>query len=176
MKHILPGIALLLSSLAPGAPAQTAPSQSFQVPEKTISLACPVGMQAQQRGSSQLVEVRSGKRMEPTGQRISLTLRAAQSPRMISARVTVRGLTPKAHVLQSKAMDGRTSQISQTMSVGFSEISNGSATGELVLPGFTSVTSIGLEEITYENGTLWRVEGEGVRRVAPDLLMLISDR
>jgi hypothetical protein len=62
------------------------------------------------------------------------------------------------------------------MTVVFNEESNRGVTGQLVLPGFTSVTLIELEEITYQNGTVWRIGDQKACSVAPDLLMLISDR
>jgi len=169
-------IALLFSSLTLAAQDKGGPSaQSFPVPAKVISLACPVGMQAQQRASSQLVAVQNGHRAQISGQRIALTLRAARSPRITSAQVKVRGLSPKAHVAQSKAGD-LSSEIFRTMNVNFDEESNGGVTGELVLPGFTSVTSIELQQIAYENGTVWSVGNDSVCRVTPDPFMLVSDR
>jgi hypothetical protein len=177
MKFTASLIALLISSLTLGAQdrnGQTA--QSFPVTTQLISLACPVSMQAQQRGSSQLVAVQNGKRMQTPGQRISLTLRSATSPRITAARVYVHGLTPKGHVLQAGATDNLASKITRTMTVTFDDKSNGGVTGELELPGFTSVTSIELQEISYEDGTVWNVDDHKVCRVVPDLLMMISDR
>jgi hypothetical protein len=133
-------------------------------------------MQAQQRGNSQLVAVRNGQRSPTPGQRIALILRAAPPPRVISARVKVHGLTPKGRVVQSKATGSLASDIVQSMTVVFNETSNGGVSGELALPGFTSVTSIELEEITYDNGTLWKVGEKSVCRVIPDPFMLISGR
>jgi hypothetical protein len=177
MKLASVGFALLLSSLTLGAQDRNGPTvQTFPEPVQIISQACPVGMQAQQRGSSQLVAVHNGQRVQTTGQRITLTLRGASSPRIITGRVKVRGFTPKGHVLQSKAGGNLATDITRAMSVVFDEVSNGGVTGELVLPGFTSVASIELEEITYENGTVWKSERQSVCRVAPDMFMLISDR
>ena len=170
------GLALLFSSLTLAAQDKSDTSaQAFPVPVKVISLACPVGMQAQQRGTSQLVAVQNGHRAQISGQRIALTLRAAPSPRITSAQVRVRGLSPKAHVARSKTGD-LSSEISRKMNVNFDEESNGGVTGELVLPGFTSVTSIELQQILYENGTTWSVGGDSVCRVTPDPFMLISGR
>jgi hypothetical protein len=177
MKHTLLGLALLFSSLVLGAQDRTGPAaQKIPQQAKIISLACPVEMLAKQRGSSQLVEVRNGKRTETPGQRILLTLRTGQSPHITSARVTVRGLTSRGRLMGSDSSENLSSDASRTMTVVFNETTNGGVTGELTLPGFTSVTSISLEEIIYDNGTLWRVGDNGVCRVAPDPFMLISDR
>jgi hypothetical protein len=177
MKLIPVGLALLLSSLTLGAQDRDARTpQTFPMPVRINSLGCPVGMQAQQRGSSQLVAVQNDNRAQLPGQRIWLTLRGAPSPQIITARVRVHGLAPKGRVLQSKAVDNLASEITRTTTVSFGKESNGGVAGELLLPGFTSVTSIELEEITYEDGTAWSVGDERVCRVAPDLLMLISDR
>ena len=171
------GLALLLSSLTLGAQDRNAQTpQTFPMPGRITSLGCPVGMQAQQRGSSQLVAVHNGNRAQLPGQRIWLTLRGAHSPHIITARVKVHGLTPKGRVLQSKAGDSLASDISRTMTVSFGEESNGGVTGELWLPGFTSITAIELEEITYGDGTVWSVGDPRECRVSPDLFMLISDR
>jgi len=176
MKCSRVGLALLFGSLTLAAQDKTdPPTQAFPAPVRIISLDCPVGMQAQQRGSSQLVAVQNGHRGQVSGQRIALTLRAAMSPRITSARVKVRGLIAKPHVAQSKAGD-LSSRTARVMTVNFDEESNGGVTGELVLPGFTSVTSIELQQIVYENGTMWSIGNESVCRVAPDPFMLISDR
>ena len=170
------GLIFLFSSLTLAAQDRSDPSaQAFPAPAKVVSLACPVGMQAQQRGSSQLVAVQNGHRGQLSGQRIALTLRAATAPRITSAQVKVRGLSPRAHVAQSKTGD-LLSEILRTMNVSFDEESNGGVTGELLLPGFTSVTSVELQQIVYENGTVWSVGNESVCRVAPDPFMLISGR
>ncbi len=177
MKLAPIGFALLFTSLTLGAQDRNGPTvQRFPEPDQIISQACPVGMQAQQRGSSQLVAVQNGQRIQATGQRIALILRGVSSPRIVAARVKVRGLAPRGHVLQSKAGDNLASEITRAMTVAFDEVSNGAVTGELVLPGFTTVSSIELEEITYENRTVWKTEGQSACRVAPDMFMLISDR
>jgi hypothetical protein len=177
MKLASLSFALLFSSLTSGAQDRNGPIvETFPQPVQIISQSCPVGMQAQQRGSSQLVAVHNGQRTQTTGQRIALTLRSASSPRILTARAKARGLTPRGHVLQSKAIDHLPSDIVREVTIAFNEVSNGGVTGELVLPGFTSVASIELEEITYEDGTVWKTEGQSVCRVEPDMFMLISDR
>src|SRR5215470_4350635 len=96
MKPTSIGLALLFSSLTLGAQDPTGPAAKKNPQQSLIiSRACPVDMLAHQRGSSQLIEVRNGKRMQTPGQRIMLTLRTMQSARITSARVTVRGLSPR---------------------------------------------------------------------------------
>ena len=176
MKRFFVGLALLIGSLTLGAQEGVAPATQLPPGVQVISRACPVEMQAQQRGASQLIAVRNGQRSPMAGQRIALTLRSKHSSRFISARVKVHGLTPRGRVLQSEAANKLALEITQSMTVVLGEESNGGATGELALPGFTSVTSIELEEITYDNGTLWKVGEGSVCRVSPDPFMLISGR
>jgi hypothetical protein len=175
MNRFLAGSILLLSSFTVAAQNGGAPvSQTSDV--KIISIGCPVQMQAHQRGSSQLVEARNGQRSSTPGQRISLTLHSAQSSQITAARVRVHGLTPKGRVVQSNSTNPLASDTTRTMTVAFNEESNGGVTGELRLPGFTSVTSIGLEEITYASGTVWTVGSQQACTVTPDPFMLVSDR
>jgi len=47
---------------------------------------------------------------------------------------------------------------------------------DLWLPGFTSVTSIELMEVTYADGSAWKISGSNVCRVQPNPLMLITER
>lgn len=177
MKLACLGIALLFSSLTLGAQDRKDPSAgNFSAPAKIKSFSCPVDLRAKQRGTSELVEVRNGQRAQSPGQRIVLTLRTEPSLQIISARVMVYGLAPRARVLQSTAGNGLASDINRTLTVEFDKESNGDATGELVLHGFTSVTSIELEEIIYKGGMVWSTDTHGACRVAPDMFMLISDR
>jgi len=170
-------IALILSSLTLGAQDRKDPSAgNFSAPAQIKSFSCPVDLRAKQRGTSELVEVRHGQRTQSPGQRIALTLRTAPSLQIISSRVKVYGLAPKGRVLQSTARNGLAADISRTLTVEFDKESNGDATGELVLNGFTSVTSLEVEEIVYKDGMVWSSGAHGACRVAPDTFMLISDR
>ena len=51
-----------------------------------------------------------------------------------------------------------------------------SVAGELVLPGFTSVQTIELLALRYDDGSSWNALPRTPCSVKPDLLMLVADR
>jgi len=46
---------------------------------------------------------------------------------------------------------------------------------DLYVPGFTSVSSIELLDVSYGDGRVWKIGGSSVCRVTPDPMMLIAN-
>jgi len=100
--------------------------------------------------------------------------------------VTAYGLNGRWHatlVGQDGAAKGSSGEISKTLEVKFAavdagEISPGGASvvGDLVLPGFTAVTWIDLDSLTLRDGAKWKMAGNHTCRVAPDLLVPVTEQ
>ncbi len=60
------------------------------------------------------------------------------------------------------------------MAVTFHPEDATSVAAELVLPGFTSVGSVELLSITYQDGSTWSLAKGEACRVVPDRLMLVA--
>ena len=139
---------------------------------------CPIGMVANQGIWDHTFKVRDGqqeKAPQQFGQRISLTLADSHPSPIDAATVKVHGLTGKNHIVQAADGASEDGNATRIMRVKFATSEKSSVTGDLYLPGFTSVTSIELLQLSYEDGKSWRIGTSSGCRVTPDPLMLIAN-
>jgi hypothetical protein len=143
---------------------------------------CPVDMRASQSVGSHLLAVRGNQQhVDVLAQRIHLILTNfkspnSRSPRIAAAKLTVRGLSAKGRAIQTLSNQPGPSDLTRALDVTFSPDSENSVSTDLLLPGFTSVKSIELNAVTFADGASWRVSAQAACRVAPDPIMLISNR
>ena len=154
--------------------AQTVEHQSPNV--FILGAACPVSMHALQGSGGGLVAVHGAKPMNGPAQRIHLILADGTEKRVTRATVRVEGLSPRNRIANARESDGLTSDLTRTLDVTFALGDRNDETADLVLSGFTSVTSIELQSISYQDGSTWSVPGSRACRVAPDGFMLIADK
>jgi hypothetical protein len=128
-------------------------------------------MHALQGTGRGLIAVRDQRPSSSFAQRIHLALGDRQTAKVVSARVVVQGYSGKGRMAQASM--NLTADLKRTVDVSFTPEENGSAS-DLVLPGFTAVSSIRLESIAYDDGSTWKVAAEQTCRVAPDPLMLVA--
>jgi hypothetical protein len=137
--------------------------------------ACPVPMRAQQGFSGGLVAVRQSQPAPPAPAfRLTLTLTNRKSTGIASARVTVFGLSGKARAIPLDSAPA--SDLARTMNIRFGDSGNADAAADLLLRGFTTVTRIDLDSLTYADGSTWTASTGTSCHVAPDPLMLLSAR
>jgi hypothetical protein len=143
-----------------------------------VAPVCPVPMSARQSSSGNLISVAPGQPAESRlSQHIHLTLGGKDSPRVASARVTVRGLTsaPRSTLLSGPLSGAEgPSSIRRTLNVTFND-GTGEQAADLKLLDFTAVLSIELDALTYADGKTW-TENANACRVKPDSLMLVGSR
>jgi len=190
MNRAIPlSIVLLLGSAtlaaqAAGQSAQSKTGAQKSAPSKTVlqiqvidPSACPVQMRAQHGGGGAMVKVRPSDPEAPANQmpsqRIRLTLSKANSAAITAATVTVHGFTGKARVIPVESLTQDSSDGAKTIDVAFSPDAAGQAASDFRAPGFTAVTRIDLESVTYADGTTWKSDGR-VCSVVPDGLMPVS--
>jgi hypothetical protein len=154
------------------APGQARPaSQTFSVSAATSS--CPVSLRALQGTGGGLVAVHNAKPMSGPSQHIHLVLSDTKSA-VLTAKVVVRGLSGKNQILQTSG-NGRF-DLTKTLDVRFVSEDDSQTAADLILPGFTSVQSVELESIRYQDGSTWTFAGREACRVAPDPFMLVGSR
>lgn len=134
--------------------------------------ACPVSLRALQGTGYGMLKVRSSEPDVP-GQRIHLIVANGTKGKAQSAQVLVSGLSPKSRV-RNAASTEEPPDASRTMAVTFHPEDATSVAAELVLPGFTSVGSVELLSITYQDGSTWSLAKGEACRVVPDRLMLVA--
>lgn len=137
---------------------------------------CPVGMHARHAHDGEMVRVRHNEQASAGrhGQGIHLILDASKMGRHVSrATVTARGYSQRGRILDAKAGDDAP-DMSRTLDVQFSPEGEGAMGAEFFLPGFSSVTTVRLDNLTYDDGSTWKPENASMCRVAPDGFMLVA--
>ena len=147
-------------------------------PQPGSIAACPIGMQANQGVWNHRITIRNGDKdrvLQPFGQKISLTLKDPRHARITAATVRVHGLTGKNRIMQA-GNQAAASDAARTIHLSFGTQSESGVTGTLWIPGFTAISFIELQEVSYADGSAWRTSVTRLCRVQPDPLMLVSDR
>ena len=152
-----------------------------KLPAMAEARSCPVQMQALQGSGRGLLVARDSQNEGKTqtnqpSQRIHLILTQSSAQPIVQARVLVRGFGPKARMEHALSRGDGTTILSRTLVVRMRAEGKGEAAGELVLPGFTSVQSIDLLALHYDDGSSWNALLRAPCSVTPDPLMLIADR
>lgn len=126
-----------------------------------------------------MVAVRHGQQNpRGPGQRLRLTLAGPRSGQIARATVTVHGMTPKGRVIEADSSSIRpansSAEATMTLDLVFTADGEDTVSSDLWAPGFSSVTSIELDSVTYANGSIWKFSNRDMCQVAPDPLMLIA--
>jgi hypothetical protein len=183
-RCVLCSVAVILGSVTTLA-AQSS-SASIRTRSKDFAIVtssnCPVNMRALQGSGYGLVQVRNNQQPGPSerppmnldqpAQRIHLILAIGTSP-AVSAKIEVRGLSPRSRAKNVSDATGA-SDLSKALDVEFAPEDSKSVAADLLLPGFTSVSSIEVVSVTYQDGSIWRVADHTACRVAPDPVMLVA--
>jgi hypothetical protein len=149
---------------------------SFRVLSPGDVSPCPAVFKAQQGGMGDLVSVGPGKTPDAgVSQRIHLSAAVMLDSRtVVSASVIVHGLTPQSRVMPVESRDDR-AQASRRLEVSFNNRGAGESAADMTVRGFSAVFSIDVDSITYADGSTWK-SGEGLCRIVPDPMMLVSAR
>ena len=184
MKTFAFFLGLVLAGSAALAAQQTAapapkPSAALNLVVPGAGHACSAAwMRATQGSSSQALRADNGQSqplMTPT-----LTLTPLKHQALVSAVVTAHGLppTPGAMNLVAQYIPGHGSgprrEVAKTLTIKLIPGENGSYSATLALPGFSAVTSIALDSVTYADGSTWNLDPKDGCSVVPDPLLLIS--
>jgi hypothetical protein len=172
----LASTALVAQNATPPAHNRVEPSsQNFRVAIDAPS-SCPVSLHALQGAGTGLVAVRDAKPAPGSSQRIHLVLSDTAAAPVVSAKVIVRGLSGQIQIVQTRSNHRESSDAAKTLDVQFMREDEKTVAADLILPGFTSVSSVELESIRYDDESTWRVAGHATCRVAPDPFMLVAGR
>jgi hypothetical protein len=141
---------------------------------------CPVSMRAQHKGMD-AERIQTGEKGPalPSGpvQRIHLILGNRESPANVAAAtVTVHGTDGKWRAVPTGRLQDGLPEASKTLNLKFNTDEDQGTWTDLVLRGFTSVTSIRLDSLTFADGSRWIPANHLTCRTTPDLLMLVSGK
>ena len=143
----------------------------------TAVRACPLDMHVRQRASGTLLSTDAqGRRLETFAARLKLELKDLRpdrsSQRMATAKVTVRGWTPKERIVPLDSGNDRNGNLVKTMTVPLTGGGLPDASADLMLPGFTTARMVRLESVTFDDGSVWSFRS---CQAAPDLYMPVDD-
>lgn len=158
-------------------PSNAAPLRMTVLPYGAVA-GCPVSLRAQHLADGTMVQVGHGH-PAGMGQWLHLTLANRGSSEIVSATVTIHGMSGKARITQATLGSGGNNgpaDAEHTVTVQFSAASPGLATGNAWAPGMTAVQRIDLDSVVYADGTVSNFAGQQACRVTPDPLMLIAGR
>jgi hypothetical protein len=187
-RSTLLGFSVLFASLAslaqnPGAPVPNpgTHAQIIMLPSVQTDSACPVAMRARHDFFFQKELVKGEKPNEKgtEGQdastQLRLTLTNFDHRQIQSANITVRGTNANWRLTPVEAHNG-SANVTRTMNASFEPTEESGVDSYLSLHGFTTITAIVLNSVTYADGSTWKTVDAGACQVAPDPLMLISGR
>jgi hypothetical protein len=133
---------------------------------------CPVSLHARHAGGGEMWKVDGAPANRPA-QMLHLDVINPDSKHVVAANVTVRGFANKARFMAAASTQDN-SDAARTLDVKFSAGSGNQTAAELRVPGFTAVTMIDLNSVTYSDGSSWKLASGGSCRSWVDGLMLVS--
>jgi hypothetical protein len=168
MKLTLLSLAILLT--ATGAPGQSSLTWSRSLNASS----CPVALQADHAGLFVKRDV-DDRDSQPTvlNQRIHLTITNLSSHKIVSAEVTVHGLSEKWRFTPLMARQAVPDLAKQTKVV-LEVKGNDQASHDLAFDHFAAVTSLDVNAVNYADGSSWHATAPGACSVAPSPRMLVS--
>lgn len=164
----------LVSSLV-GAQNDNSPTQ-LKIVVLPPMYGCPVGMRALHAPDFHRVYVHGNTRTESFAMQLKFVLTNHHAGQIVAANITAHGGNGKGEVVPAIASraSGGSAETAKTMNVSFASSPDGSVTTSIVLPGFSYVTFIELNSVTYANGETWKFAPREACQVAPDPLMLVD--
>jgi hypothetical protein len=159
---------VVASHSSPGPEAVRPIATTFHSNVSTID-GCPVGLLADRR--SDLAMVRIGETHE-SGPAQGLHIRLF-SPRIVTAEITVYGVTTQASILPVGAASN---EISKTFALHPGEGRKGSQEATVWMHQVGALTRVELNSLTYADGSVWH-ESEGSRcRAVPSAFLLVGEK
>jgi hypothetical protein len=158
----------------------TLTGQSFgqNQPQNTVTQisplvnSCPVSLHARHAPGGDMIKV-DAVPINGIAQLIHLTVANPDSKQIVAANITVRGFTDKGRLIQvmsnQDSYDAR-----KTIDVKFSAGAGKEVSANLSLPGFSAVSLIDLNSVTYSDGSNWKLAPGNSCRSWIDGLMLVS--
>lgn len=151
------------------------PAEAEKAAANALANSCPVSLRAQQAGAAYRREVGASD-AAPKGvvQHLHLVVTNPDAKKVVAATVTVRGLTDKPRVTQTLTTQDAT-DAAKTVDVRFGG-SGKEVSANLKLPGFSAVSSVELNSVTYGDGSTWKLATGSVCRTPVDGFMLVGSR
>lgn len=145
---------------------------------------CPVSVQASHLSDGSIVKAGAGlpkvdhdkgEGAKGVGQRLHLKLHSPDQRTISSATVNMRGWTAKGRTAQVGLSNNATLGV-RALTVAFTPGTDHTASADVWVPGLTAVVSVELLTVKYSDGSMWTPAQGKTCRVAPEHLMLVTER
>jgi hypothetical protein len=136
---------------------------------------CPVSIQASHLPDGSMIKT-GADHPKGVGQRLHLKLHSPDRRTIASATVSLRGWTAKGRTEQVGSASEDPALRVQTLTVPFTSGADRTASADVWVPGLTAVVSVELLLVKYSDGSTWTPPQGKTCRVAPDLLMVVTQR
>jgi hypothetical protein len=140
----------------------------------TLTGACPVGLQAQRRGTTSMVTI-DGKLQRESGPTVRLMINNLQGKEIVGATVSVRGYDARPQLFLVSATSSAP-ELSKTVTLKLNVAGGKNGETDLTMTKFGSVSRIYLQSLDYADGTEWQATMGRSCYVEPDLLVLVADK
>jgi hypothetical protein len=135
------------------------------------SVACPIGFSAQVSGRAIARSIDDQKKSDD-GPLLELTFGRREAPKLMSASVTVHGLTSSNRYL---LVDNRSDEnTTQTFDLGSGHGAAELANSEVRLNKILFVSWVEVTDLRYADGSTWHVSSEAQCRSVPSKLLLVD--
>jgi hypothetical protein len=135
---------------------------------------CPVGMAIDRSGLYMKREVAGAQNADSNPeleQRIRLDLTNRNPTKIISAQITVHGLSQKGRFIEVSTPEA---DMAKTIQLSLDLKGNGQSSNDLWLTRFAVITRVAINSVTYADGSTWYEPSPAACGVAPNLFVLVS--
>jgi hypothetical protein len=175
-REIVPGndagaanVAVLSSTLGKGVNKRS--QTEIAIAQAAVS-ACPVALRAQQSAAAFTRQV-DGTQQRGIAQRLHLSVTRSAGRRVASATVTVHGAGNKPRMVLTATAEG-TADAAKSFDVTFVGEPESELAADLWVPGFSAVSSVEVNSVTYSDGSTWKLATGGSCSYPVDGLMLVK--
>jgi hypothetical protein len=155
--------------------AENAPSQ-FQRNSPPSADVCPVSLRAQRQGTAVMRNTGDQRQDSTPAQRLELTLVNAHMRNVVSAVIKVHGLDGSVQAMPVDPIRRGAHEVTRTIALNVSVLSMRSASTELTMRSFGTVSRIEVESVEFADGTSWKAAEQGLCSFTPELYMLVGSR
>ena len=138
-----------------------------------VAARCPVSLHARQMPGADRWVV-NGVSVKPLAQRLRLTATAPHTGPIVAANITVRGYAGSPRLTPVGPANQDAGDSARTLDVAFPPGAGREASTDIALAGFSAVTVIDLNSITYSDGSRWKLNAGSSCRTWIDGMMLVA--
>jgi hypothetical protein len=156
--------------------AQASKNQKDTKGSSIPSANCPIAMTAKYGTGGGLEVVQGAPQHRGIGQELHIRITNAKLAVVSAVRITVQGWNGQGRTVPAQEMDLGQAGASRKMILAMTIAPRQTVDKYVWVNGLTSVDSIYLDAVLYQDGSSWEPKASAACRVVPDPLMLISKK